>query len=648
MSVLDSLNPQQKEAVKYFDGPSLIVAGPGSGKTRVLTHKIAYLIKERGVSPFEILGITFTNKAANEIKERVGNLMGASTRVPWLGTFHSMCARILRKEASLLGISPNYVIYDTDDQKSLIKHIAKDLDIPPRTNLSVALSSISSAKNELVTFEDYEKYAYGPFQKDVARIYREYQKRLHQSNALDFDDLIFKTIELFSLNEGLRDTYSRRFKYILIDEYQDTNHAQYVISKLLAKNHNNICAVGDMSQAIYSFRGADFRNILNFQRDYPAAKIFNLAQNYRSTKTIIDAAKNIIKHNDNHIDLDLWTQNDKGDLISLYEAEDEKEESLYIGFNIIDKVLKGSSSYKDFAVLYRTNAQSRSVEEQFIRLGIPYKLIGGIKFYSRKEIKDALSFLRVIQNPKDSVSWERIINTPPRGVGKKSVDDLSKSGWDLSLIEQKTRLPIKGLIRNKDAMPVVELLDKILDVSGYNEYLNDGTEEGLYRLENLKELKSVASQFLTLEDFLENVSLVEALDVPTTNNDRSISTDKDTVTLMTLHSAKGLEFKEVFIIGMEEGLLPHSKSLFAKEDIEEERRLCYVGITRAKEKIHLTYTRSRLYLGSMNSNIVSRFVSEIPGEYIRFNTKSGMQTIHMDKGLEKYLDNLEDSRDFNL
>ncbi len=648
MSVLDSLNPQQKEAVKYFDGPSLIVAGPGSGKTRVLTHKIAYLIKERGVSPFEILGITFTNKAANEIKERVGNLMGASTRVPWLGTFHGMCARILRKEASLLGISPNYVIYDTDDQKSLIKHIAKDLDIPPRTNLSVALSSISSAKNELVTFEDYEKYAYGPFQKDVARIYREYQKRLHQSNALDFDDLIFKTIELFSLNEGLRDTYSRRFKYILIDEYQDTNHAQYVISKLLAKNHNNICAVGDMSQAIYSFRGADFRNILNFQRDYPAAKIFNLAQNYRSTKTIIDAAKNIIKHNDNHIDLDLWTQNDKGDLISLYEAEDEKEESLYIGFNIIDKVLKGSSSYKDFAVLYRTNAQSRSVEEQFIRLGIPYKLIGGIKFYSRKEIKDALSFLRVIQNPKDSVSWERIINTPPRGVGKKSVDDLSKSGWDLSLIEQKTRLPIKGLIRNKDAMPVVELLDKILDVSGYNEYLNDGTEEGLYRLENLKELKSVASQFLTLEDFLENVSLVEALDVPTTNNDRSISTDKDTVTLMTLHSAKGLEFKEVFIIGMEEGLLPHSKSLFAKEDIEEERRLCYVGITRAKEKIHLTYTRSRLYLGSMNSNIVSRFVSEIPGEYIRFNTKSGMQTIHMDKGLEKYLDNLEDSRDFNL
>jgi len=643
--VLNSLNEEQRKAVKYFDSPSLIVAGPGSGKTKVLTHKIAYLINELHIPAENILGITFTNKAANEIKERVGNLVSENIRVPWLGTFHSVCARILRRDGYSIGLSPNYAIYDTSDQKSLIRDLVKKLNSPRKLNPDAMLATISSAKSELVSSSEYEKHAYGFFQEQVAIIYPQYEKKLAENNAVDFDDLLVKTVELFKLAPEILCKYEDIFKYILIDEYQDTNHSQYMFSKLLADKHKRLYVVGDMSQAIYSFRGADFRNILNFKNDYPDARIFNLAQNYRSTKVILNAATNVIKNNSTHIPLELWTHNENGDLISLYEANDEKEEVLYIGFNILDKVTKRNTSqrnlsrnfsYRDFAILYRTNAQSRSVEEQFIKLGVPYRLVGGTRFYDRKEIKDALGFLRVVHNPKDTVSWERIINVPTRGIGKKAVEELKKAKWDLDLVEEKSKLPIKKFIEEKDSLPVIELLDMVLRKTGYVEYLDDGSEENLARLENLEELKSVASQFLTLGDFLENVSLVESLD--------AISKDADAVTLMTLHSAKGLEFKEVFIVGMEEGLFPHSRSLFNRDDLEEERRLCYVGITRAKEKLHLTYARRRLYLGAVNSNVVSRFVSEIPQELLLFSTNSGIQTILMDRCLEKYLDELEEER----
>ncbi|PJE52094.1 ATP-dependent DNA helicase PcrA [candidate division WWE3 bacterium CG10_big_fil_rev_8_21_14_0_10_39_14] len=626
--IFHSLNEEQKLAVKYFDGPSLIVAGPGSGKTRVLTHKMAYLIKNLNVSPQNILGITFTNKAANEIKERMHFLLENNARISWLGTFHSVCARILRRDGNAAGISPNYVIYDSSDQKVVIRSLIKKLNPSRKISPDAVSAMISGAKNELVSPSDYEKSAYGFFQEQVAKIYPQYQKQLEENNALDFDDLIVKTVELFRNYPNILNKYAELFKYILIDEYQDTNHSQYVFSKLLAKRHNQLCVVGDMSQSIYSFRGADFRNILNFKKDYPEAKIFNLTQNYRSTKVILDAATNLIKNNNTHIPLELWTQNSGGDLISLYEANDEKEEGLYIGFNILDKSSKQNFSFSDFAVLYRTNAQSRSVEEQFIKLGISYRLVGGTRFYDRKEIKDALSFLRILHNPRDTVSWERIINVPPRGIGKKALEELKSAKWDLDFVQSKSKLPLKELMADKKTLSVVELLSKVLQKAGYIDYLNDGSEENLARLENLEELKSVASQFLTLGDFLENAALMEALD--------ETSKDSDAVTLMTLHSAKGLEFREVFIVGMEEGLFPHSRSLFKREDLEEERRLCYVGVTRAKEKLHLTYTRKRLYLGARASSILSRFIMEIPQDLLIYNTKSGMQTIRTSRGLEKY------------
>ncbi|OJI09048.1 ATP-dependent DNA helicase PcrA [candidate division WWE3 bacterium CG09_land_8_20_14_0_10_39_24] len=626
--IFHSLNEEQKLAVKYFDGPSLIVAGPGSGKTRVLTHKMAYLIKNLNVSPQNILGITFTNKAANEIKERMHFLLENNARISWLGTFHSVCARILRRDGNATGISPNYVIYDSSDQKVVIRSLIKKLNPSRKISPDAVSAMISGAKNELVSPSDYEKSAYGFFQEQVAKIYPQYQKQLEENNALDFDDLIVKTVELFRNYPNILNKYAELFKYILIDEYQDTNHSQYVFSKLLAKRYNQLCVVGDMSQSIYSFRGADFRNILNFKKDYPEAKIFNLTQNYRSTKVILDAATNLIKNNNTHIPLELWTKNSGGDLISLYEANDEKEEGLYIGFNILDKSSKQNFSFSDFAVLYRTNAQSRSVEEQFIKLGISYRLVGGTRFYDRKEIKDALSFLRILHNPRDTVSWERIINVPPRGIGKKALEELKSAKWDLDFVQSKSKLPLKELMADKKTLSVVELLSKVLQKAGYIDYLNDGSEENLARLENLEELKSVASQFLTLGDFLENAALMEALD--------ETSKDSDAVTLMTLHSAKGLEFREVFIVGMEEGLFPHSRSLFKREDLEEERRLCYVGVTRAKEKLHLTYTRKRLYLGARASSILSRFIMEIPQDLLIYNTKSGMQTIRTSRGLEKY------------
>ncbi|OGC57268.1 hypothetical protein A3H26_03090 [candidate division WWE3 bacterium RIFCSPLOWO2_12_FULL_36_10] len=634
------LNPQQIPAVKHLNGPALVVAGPGSGKTRVLTHRIAHLIENCGVNENNILCVTFTNKAAGEIKERVNNLINSeSTKLAFSGTFHSICSRILRKDGFNIEIPISFVIYDTDDQESLVKEILKDFGIDTKkVNPKAVLTTISSAKSELINSRSYENLSRGLFQKTVAKIYPEYQKRLRKNNALDFDDLLVETINLFEIVPGVLEKYKNQFKHILVDEYQDTNKAQYVLVKTLSDNQNadsSLFVVGDMSQAIYSFRGADFRNILFFQKDYPKAKVYNLEQNYRSTKTILDAAKNVIKSNSSHIPLDLWTQNGKGEKIISFTADNEKEEAEFVVGQIMEEVSKGREC-EDISVLYRTNAQSRNMEESLIRNNIPYKIVGGQRFYSRKEIKDVISYLKVIHNPKDSVSWERIINVPTRGIGKKSVEELKNGGWDLVSIENKTKLPIHKWANVKDDLATLELLDDVLLHTEYIKWLEDGSEENLYRIENIKELRSVASQFTNLADFLENVALIESSDKPGNLN-------KNAITLMTIHASKGLEFPIVFMIGMEEGLFPHTQSLMELVQIEEERRLCYVAITRAMEKVFLTNARSRLYFGSIQNNFPSRFVSEIPSNLIEFKGYYKQKSAPR-QGNDDYLDDLELTR----
>ena len=634
------LNPQQIPAVKHLNGPALVVAGPGSGKTRVLTHRIAHLIENCGVNENNILCVTFTNKAAGEIKERVNNLINSeSTKLAFSGTFHSICSRILRKDGFNIEIPISFVIYDTDDQESLVKEILKDFGIDTKkVNPKAVLTTISSAKSELINSRSYENLSRGLFQKTVAKIYPEYQKRLRKNNALDFDDLLVETINLFEIVPGILEKYKNQFKHILVDEYQDTNKAQYVLVKTLSDNQNadsSLFVVGDMSQAIYSFRGADFRNILFFQKDYPKAKVYNLEQNYRSTKTILDAAKNVIKSNSSHIPLDLWTQNGKGEKIISFTADNEKEEAEFVVGQIMEEVSKGREC-EDISVLYRTNAQSRNMEESLIRNNIPYKIVGGQRFYSRKEIKDVISYLKVIHNPKDSVSWERIINVPTRGIGKKSVEELKNGGWDLVSIENKTKLPIHKWANVKDDLATLELLDDVLLHTEYIKWLEDGSEENLYRIENIKELRSVASQFTNLADFLENVALIESSDKPGNLN-------KNAITLMTIHASKGLEFPIVFMIGMEEGLFPHTQSLMELVQIEEERRLCYVAITRAMEKVFLTNARSRLYFGSIQNNFPSRFVSEIPSNLIEFKGYYKQKSAPR-QGNDDYLDDLELTR----
>ena len=623
------LNPQQIKAVKHLNGPALVVAGPGSGKTRVLTHRVANLIKEHGIHESNILCVTFTNKAAGEIKERVNKLLGqlqsgresyeesqpASRsseiiyKLTWSGTFHSICSRILRKDGFNIGIPPSFVIYDTDDQISLIKSIEKDFGIDTKkVNAYAVLETISGAKSELLEPEEYEKFAFGYFQKTAAKIYPEYQKRLRLNHALDFDDLIKETVKLFKQDPAVLEKYQNYFKYILVDEYQDTNKSQYMLTKILAEKQGNLFVVGDMSQAIYSFRGADYRNILNFQMDYPDAAVYNLEQNYRSTQTILDAAKNIIKNNSTHIPLDLWTQNKEGEKIVTYTGSSDFEEAEFVVGEILNALASGKD-YIDLAVLYRTNAQSRNIEEHLIKANVPYRIVGGLKFYARKEIKDAVAFLRVVHNPKDSVSWERIINIPPRGIGQKSVDALKKGGWNLEELQEKSKIPFKVWAENKEKYSTLELLDDILLTTGYIKWLDDGTEENKNRIENIKELRTVAAKFLNLEELLENVALIESFDKPSNDN-------RNTVTLMTVHSSKGLEFPVVFIIGMEEGLFPHSQSLMELSELEEERRLCYVAVTRAMERVYITLARTRMYFGSLQSNIPSRFLGEIPQNLI--------------------------------
>ncbi len=588
-NILDDLNPEQKKAACATEGPVLILAGAGSGKTRVLTYKVAYLISEKKIPPENILVLTFTNKASSEMVERIKKLVGDLPTQPTMGTFHSFCARLLRREGKSLGLPPGFAIYDESDALDAVKEAMGVLNIPiQKTSPHSVRATISGAKNELLSSLEYPRYARGFFQETVAKIYLEYQKILEKNHALDFDDLLLYVIKLFQNHPEILTKYQIQFRYILIDEYQDTNPAQYLISKYLAQRNKNICVVGDAAQSIYSFRGADFRNIVNFEKDYPNTRIFNLEQNYRSTQNILDTAHAIISKNKTHPILKLWTEKKSGEKIEVVETRDEIEEALFI----LSKV--NGNNLSDFAILYRTNAQSRSLEEQFLKSGIPYKLIGGVSFYQRKEIKDVLSYLRLMQNPKDSVSIKRA-----EKIGK---------GRLAKFMELYTEISV-----NMDTYSTLDLLDLILQKTGYLDYLDDKTEEGKGRVENVKELRSVAEEFPNLTEFLQNVSLVEA-------SDGRKSKTSDGVTLMTLHNAKGLEFPTVFMIGMEEGLFPHSRSMLDSGELEEERRLCYVGITRAKEKLFLTYTRQRLYFGTRSHNLVSRFLGDIPQDLIQGNT----------------------------
>ena len=594
---LKDLNKEQQEAVLQKDGPMIVLAGAGSGKTRVLTYKVIYLISE-GISPFNILMVTFTNKASKEMKERMEKFFKKGSEqvlgLPSISTFHALCAKLLRIEGEKIGIAKNFLIYDSQDQKDAVKEALNLLGLSIKEyKPSSILATISQAKNELINEIEYPSFARGYFQEVVSRVYVVYQKILKENGALDFDDLILKTVELFRKNPDVLEKYQNKFKYILVDEYQDTNHAQYLLTKMLSGKWNNICVVGDFSQSIYSFRGADFLNLSKFKQDFKDTKTFSLAQNYRSTQKILDGASSVISKNNTHPVLKLWTENKIGEDIAIFEALSEEKEAEFI-VNNIEKIKyeNPNLNFYDFAVLYRTNAQSRALEEIFIHKSLPYILIGGTRFYERKEIKDVLAYLRVLANPKDKVSLKRLEKLG-KGKFKKFLDFSREAG--LHFVEQKT---------------TIEILDEVIKATNYLSLYDEKDEEDLQRLENIKELKSVAVSFPNIGEFLENVSLVEQEYVPDHIKDENGK--KNAINLMTLHAAKGLEFKVVFMVGMEEGLFPHSRSMMDKNELEEERRLCYVGMTRAREKLFLTYARKRLFFGQKTSNIVSRFILELP------------------------------------
>ncbi|TZE81698.1 DNA helicase PcrA [Calorimonas adulescens] len=630
MDILEGLNGPQKEAVTTTDGPLLIIAGAGSGKTRVLTHRIAYLINVKKVSPYNILAITFTNKAASEMKDRVEKLLNASVKNMWISTFHSACVRILRDGAERLGYKRSFVIYDTSDSISLIRSCLKELNLDPKYyEPKGLLHTISRAKDSLMDPDTFEKETANDFRsKNVASIYREYQRRLKQLNAMDFDDLIMKTVELFKVHEDFLLQYQNMFRYILVDEYQDTNRAQYELIKILSKRYNNICVVGDDDQSIYGFRGADIRNILDFERDFPNAKVIKLEQNYRSTQKILNAANNLIAHNKGRKGKKLWTEYEGGPDIVLYKAEDERMEARYVVSSIIDLINRGYSS-SDIVILYRTNAQSRAFEEELAQYQIGYRVVGSLRFYERKEIKDIMSYLRVIQDPSDEVSLLRIINEPSRGIGEKTIEQLTEyarsngislyeaakfaGDTDLSARQVKGVLSFVNimdqLISFKDDVSISALVELVLQKTGYLEILkSENTPESESRIENLNEFIGAAKEFekdnpdLVLEDFLANLALVSDID--------SLE-DGEGVVMMTVHSAKGLEFPVVFMVGMEDGLFPISRALDNDEDMEEERRLCYVAVTRAKERLIMTYARTRNLYGRTMVCIPSRFIKEI-------------------------------------
>ncbi len=634
--LIEGLNDKQKKAVLATEGPCLIIAGAGSGKTKVLTHKIAYLIKEKNILPWNILAITFTNKAANEMKTRTETLLENTTNDIWIGTFHSICVRILRKFIDRIGYDTSFIIFDTSDQKSLVKDCLKTLNIDDKlfTDRSV-MYEISNAKNEMLEPGDYINRTYGDFRKEtIGKVYELYQKRLKENNALDFDDIINLTIKILMQEPDVLEYYSNKFKYILVDEYQDTNKAQFTLITLLAATHGNITVVGDNDQGIYSFRGADISNILNFEKDFLGTKIIKLEQNYRCTKSILNVANAVIKNNPTKYKKELWTENEEGTLVTGYRADNEYDEARYVVNQIGHLKFQEKFNYSDFTVLYRMNAQSRSIEEILNREGIPYKIIGGLKFYERKEIKDAIAYLRLIHNQNDNMSLRRIINEPKRGIGKTSLDKVQElseqiekpmyeiiknaSEYELNRVYLNSREfveQIESLIAKKDRMPVSELIKLTLNITGYMKALeNENTIEAESRIENLEELLTVAMEFEketaenTLAEFLEGITLASDSD--------EVDENQDKVTLMTLHSAKGLEFPVVFLVGMEEGIFPGYKSIQEEAGLEEERRLCYVGMTRAKQRLFLTCSRTRTIFGSTSCNAISRFMKEIPKEML--------------------------------
>lgn len=637
--LLNGLNPEQQRAVKATDGPLLIMAGAGSGKTRVLTHRIAYLIVEKRVNPYNILAITFTNKAAREMKDRIGKMMGGAAEEIWISTFHSMCVRILRRDIDRIGFSRNFTILDTTDQQSVIKGILKDKNIDAKKfDPRALLGAISSAKNELIDPEEYEKLSGGYFEEIVSDVYKEYQKRLRKNQALDFDDLIMLTIQLFKRVPEVLEYYQRKFQYIHVDEYQDTNKAQYLLVKLLANRFQNLCVVGDSDQSIYRWRGADIANILSFEKDYPNATVILLEQNYRSTKRILLAANKVIENNFNRKPKNLWTENAEGNKITYYRADSEQGEAQFVVGKIKELTSDGKYSLSDVAILYRTNAQSRVMEEVLLKSNIGYAIVGGTKFYDRKEIKDMLAYLRLISNPDDDISLQRIINVPKRGIGAGSLEKIANFAamHDISLYQALASVDLIGLspkitkaaaefrelIKNytqmQEFLSVTELVEEVLEKTGYTEMLKaEKSLEAQSRLENLEELLSVTKNFEeTNEDkslvaFLTDLALVADIDSMDDDGEKAGS-----VVLMTLHSAKGLEFPVVFLIGMEEGVFPHSRSLMEEAEMEEERRLAYVGITRAEQNLILTNAQMRTLFGRTSMNPASRFIREIPEDLI--------------------------------
>ena len=680
-NILSKLNLAQCEAVETTEGPVLVIAGAGSGKTRALTHRVAYLIQEKGIKPGNILAVTFTNKAAQEMKERIGKLLKNSENIlftpspvpsghplpkgeeenrynlPIMGTFHSICVKILRREIDKIGFKKSFNIFDDQDQLAIMKKTMKEMQIDlDQFRPTAILGAISKAKNELIDEKEFERGIGGYFEEIVSKIYTNYQKKLKEQNALDFDDILMYTVKVFQRFPEILEKYQRTFRYIMVDEYQDTNHAQYMLVKLLSQKHKNICVVGDDWQGIYSWRGANIQNILDFEKDYPNAKVIKLEQNYRSTQNILDAAYGVISKNVNRKDKKIWTENKGGQLLTSYEAEDEKDEAEFIAEEI-KKTIRNGQNYNDYVILYRTNAQSRIIEESMLRNSIPYRIIGGIKFYQRKEIKDIVAYLRLINNFSDEVSLERIINEPKRGIGEATLgkwigfarsnkSNLIESGLQISNSQflvsnkisndqlkkdsiQNTRYKIQDtkldaivkfsefVIRMselKNKLLITDFIQKVYKESGYEKFLLDGTEEGEMRHENVQELLTVAKKYEEYEDgerlnlFLEEIALASDTD--------NVDQNKESVHLMTLHSAKGLEFKIVFIAGLEEGILPHSRSMLNGNEMEEERRLMYVGITRAKEKVYLLFTSERNIFGSTQINPPSRFLDDVPEHLI--------------------------------
>ena len=637
---LDRLNNRQKEAVENLDGPMLVLAGAGSGKTRVLTTKVAYLLDKKDISPSNILAITFTNKAAKEMKERIYNLIGREAFLIQISTFHSFGLKILKENYELLGYDSNVTILDADDSGTVIKKIMKELDIDSnKYNYRAIKASISDNKNEMVSVKEYEKFVYTDYDEIVYKVYDEYEKSLKRSNAIDFDDLLLLPIKLFSEHKEVLEKYQELYKYVFIDEYQDTNKPQYLISKMISAKYKNITVVGDNDQAIFTWRGADYKNILNFEKDYPNAKIVILDENYRSTKNILKAANNVIKHNKIRKEKNLWTENEEGYKITYYKAFDEKDESDYV-VKEIKKLLDEGINPNDICVLYRANAQSRNVEEAFLSNSISYRIVGSYAFYNRKEIKDLIAYLKLIHNSKDDVSLIRIINYPKRGIGNKTIENLSiiSSSTNKSLYECITEgkeLEFKNIIeslkKEKDSMPLTDFVELVLNKSGIKESLkSEKSLEADIRLENLEEFKSITKNALeqdgivSLEDFLDELSLVS--DASENQGDT-----EDKVTLMTIHSVKGLEFDYVFLIGVEEGLFPHLNSMNSEEELEEERRLCYVAITRAKKKLYVINSRSRLLYGKVSSNLPSRFINEIGNELLDEERKQVLTEKKIDK-----------------